>query len=96
MDEMDLVSYKNNDANDLSLKNLYMTTQAEVNSKIRKMPQYRDINAKIKDTEKNIKIIIKLLESNYSYKKIGSLFACSEMSVHRFVKRNQIKEKIKV
>ena len=93
MDDMDLVSYKNGDSNDLRLKNLFLTTQAEVNKKTKKLPEHRDAQSKIKDTKKNIKVIKKFLDLGYTYKKIGFLYGCSEMSVHRFVKRNDIKRK---
>jgi len=94
MSEMDLVSYKNGDSNDLRLKNLFLTTQAEVNKAAKRRPENRDAQAKIKDTKKNIKVIKKFLELGYSYKKIGFLYGCSEMSVYRFIKRNNIQRKM--
>jgi len=96
MNEMGLISYKNSDSNDLRLKNLFLTTQAEINKASRKIPKYRNAQVKIRDTEKNIKMINKFFDMGYTYKKIGFLYGCSEMSVHRFVKRNNLKRKKKL
>lgn len=88
IDDMPTLMYADGDTTNFSDENLVFDTNHTIILKASKK-RTSDCNSKIKDTEKPK--IETFLEQNYSYAKIAKLYNVSDMSVSRFVKRNNLR-----
>lgn len=86
--EMPKVMHIDGNPENLNISNLKFASQSEINKKYNiKVPEWSYQNrGSIKKESK--RIIEKLLEENFTYKKIAEIFETSEMSVYRFVKKH--------
>ena len=85
--DMPLISFKDDNPENFLIDNLVEITHTEKLLKINKAKP--DRTSKIKDTKSNKFTVASLLKRNVPLYRIGKIFGCSDMSVHRFIKRNE-------
>lgn len=85
---MPTVMFIDGNTKNWKLSNLRFAKRGDICRKANKALIKSDINSKIKDTE--LPKIKNYLEENYPLGQIASLYNCSDMSVVRFKKRNNL------
>ena len=88
--EMPLITYKDGNPENYLIPNLVETNKKEVIEKVIEKKS-KDATSKIKDTEENIITIALMMATKTSRRIAAKLFNTSEMSIHRFIKRNEDK-----
>lgn len=91
-DDMPEIVFKNNNNKDWRVANVEFSTKADIiKNKVHKTID-NGANSKIKDTIININNIKQLLTDGKTLKFIAEKYDVSDMSVHRFIKRNNLRD----
>lgn len=87
IEEMPIITYINGNTKDWALDNLRFAKKGEIIKKATSKKQ-PDTLSKIKDTE--LQRVKDLLSINMSLAEIAEIYSCSDMSVHRYIKRHNL------